>query len=126
MVRGRMDPVGHLDLSLLDGRMTGEIGPHQVAVPSPAVLGIGRRVDADKTAAAANVAFESPLLISGQYIAGSVEKNYRPVRCQTLVSKMPRVLGSLDGKTVFPPQGLDGGNAVGNGIVAETSGFGED
>ena len=123
---GRMHSISHVDLSLLNSRMAVEISPHQVAVPSPVVLGIGRRVDTHKTTATANVAFEGPLLVRSQYIAGRIEKNHRPVRCQSLVGKTPRVLGGLDGETVFPPQGLDSGNTVGNGIVAETSGFGKD
>ena len=126
MASGRMNSVGHVNLALLDGRMAVEISPHQVAVPSPVVLGVGRRVDTHKTAATADVAFECPLLVRGQYIAGRIEKNHRPIRCQSLVGKTPRVLGGFDDKTVFPPQGLDSGNTVGNGIVAKTSGFAED
>ena len=57
-------------------RMAGKVGAHQLAVPWPLVLGIGRGVNAHVAAPSLNVAFESRLLLGVEYVAGGAVKHY--------------------------------------------------
>ena len=54
--------VRDLDRRLLDGGVAGEVGADQPAVPGPAVLGVGRGVDARVAATLADVILERRLL----------------------------------------------------------------
>ena len=72
---------------LLDCRMIQEVRPDETPVPRPVVLGIGRRVDPDETAALLDVALEGRLLFGVEYISAGVQEHDDAVARQALVGE---------------------------------------
>ncbi len=121
-----MSRVLHLDRGLLVGRVAVEVRPHQFAVPGPAVLGVGGGVDAGVAATGLDVALERRLLVGGQHVSGGGEPDDRPVLSEVRVGERGAVLSGVDGEAVLGAELLDGGDAGGDGGVAEAGGLGED
>ncbi len=69
---------------------------------------------------------KSRFLVRVENIAGRLEKNPRPVRGQARVVETAGIFSSLNGKARISAQRFYCGDAVGDGIVAETSGFAKD
>ena len=59
------------------GRVVAEVRAHQLAVPRPRVLGVGRRVDARVAAAGADVALERRLLGVVEHVARRRQEDHR-------------------------------------------------
>jgi hypothetical protein len=108
------------------GRVRGEVGPHQVAVPVPGVLRVGRGVDADVAIARPDVALEGVLLQWGQDVAGGGQPDDRVVLREVHVRERGRVLGGVDRESVGGADLLDCRDACRNRVVAEAGGLGED
>ena len=77
----------------LVGRVRGEVGADQPAVPRPVVLGVGGRVHADVTAAAGDVGLEGGLLGGVEHVAGGGEPDHRLVLGQVGGGELGGVLG---------------------------------
>src|SRR3984893_5043136 len=85
-----------------------------------------RRVDADKTAAGADVSLKGGLLARIEDIAGRVEEYDGLVLSQGRVAEPLGVFGAVHRKPVLGPQRLDRRNPLRDRIVAKSGGLGED
>src|SRR5215207_5609430 len=65
------------DAGLQAGRMALELRPEELPVPGPVVSGVGRRMDAEVTAARFDESLEGPLLRAVEDIAGRVDEAHR-------------------------------------------------
>jgi hypothetical protein len=103
-----------------------EVGPYELSVPWPAVLGVGCGVDAGIAAAGADVALEGGLLFVVEDVAGCREPDDGVVLREIRRRERGGVLGRVDREVVGGAEALDHCDAVGNRIVAETRCLGED
>ena len=89
---GLRDP----DRGGLDGRVRGEVGADQAAVPRPVVLGVARRVHADPAAPALEPALERALLRLVEDVAGGEQEDDHVEAGQIAIGEAGRVLGVLE------------------------------
>ena len=108
------------------GRMRGEVGAHQVAVPVPAVLGVGGGVDAHVAVARRDVALECGLLRVGEDVARGRQEDDGLVLGEVGVVEGGRVLGGVDREVVRGAERLDRGDALVDRVVAKVGRLGED
>src|SRR6266478_3884242 len=73
-LRRGVTPVLDADGRALDLWVAGEVGADEPAIPGPLVLGVARRVDADKPAAGADIAFEDGFLVCVEDVPGGAEE----------------------------------------------------
>ena len=123
--RGRVRIVRDKHRGLLYVRVAGEIRANQPAVPRPIVFRVGRRMDADETAAPGNIVFEGGLLRSVQHIARRVQENDGVEGRKSLIRKDSRVLGGRYLKVVGLPQLANRLDARANAGVPESLRTGE-
>jgi hypothetical protein len=83
-------------------------------------------MDASVTAAVGDVSLEGSLLLGVQNVAGGGEEDHSLIVGQVLVGELGGVLRGVDLEVVLLAEGLDGRNAVGDGVVAEAGRLGED
>src|SRR6516225_4638435 len=114
------------DRRVLDLRMAGEPGADEAAVPRPVILGIARRMDADKSAARADVAFERSLMLLIEDVPGRAEEHDNLVLRERRVGETPGVFRVIHSKAVLGAERPDGGDAVRYRVVTKPSGLGED
>ena len=102
------------------GRVVAEVRAHQLAVPGPRVLGVGRRVDAHVAAAAADVALERRLLGVVERVTRGREEHHGVVVGQDVVVE-DRGESSVAStwKLLSVPELLDRGDARRDRVVAE-------
>jgi hypothetical protein len=83
-------------------------------------------MDADPAASPSDVGLEGRLLVGVQDVAGGVEEDDGPVGAEVLRGEEGGVLGGVDGEPVGRSQTPDQSDAVGDRIVTEAGGLGED
>src|SRR5215469_15113598 len=109
----------------LDLRMAREPRPDEPAIPRPPVLGVARRVHADKTAPGADVSLERLLLSRVEDIAGRVEEYDDLVAGQIRVIEPCRIFGAGHRKAMPAPERLDRRDPLRDRIVAVSGGLRE-
>ena len=107
---------GVLDLygRVLNVGVTGEIRAHQSTVERPVVLGVGCRMHADKSPAAANEPLERRLLRAVQDIARRRQEHHRLISRERRIVEHVAIFGRVHGKAAHATLLLNGGNACGN------------
>jgi hypothetical protein len=105
--------------------MVREPGADQIAVPGPAVLGVGGGVDADVAAAAPEVGLEGRLLIGIEHVAGGGQPDDGLEPAQVVHRERAGVLGGRHRDAVVPAQLPDGGDAGGDRRMPEAGGLAE-
>src|SRR5690606_24742708 len=108
------------------GRVAGEVGADEAAVPGPVVLGVARGVDAGVAATVLDVLLERRLLLVVEDVTGRREPDDDVVLGEVLGGEGTGVLGGVDGEAVLLAQLLDRRDPRGDGVVAERGGLGED
>src|SRR5687768_6598263 len=103
--------------------MAGEVGADERAVKRPIVFGVGRRMHADKTAAATNEPLERGFLRRIQHIARRRQKHDDLVLRERFVTKRGAVFGRIDRKSARASLLSNGVNARWNRIVPKAGGF---
>src|SRR3546814_4821767 len=99
--------------------------PHQRLVPRPAVLGIGRGVDADETAAAFHERTQRRLLRRVQHVAGGAGEHHHAIARQSLARKHRGILAVLDFPTHSVAKRAQRVHRSGNRVVPEPGRLGE-
>src|SRR5690606_24567502 len=123
---GRMPPVLDVDRRFLDVRVGVEVGAHEVAVPRPVVLGVGRGMRSLMYAAFGDVAFEGRRLFVVQYIAGGGQLHDGVVVGEVVVGERLGVLCGVHGEVVLRAQLFDGLDPGGDRVVSEARRLRED
>ena len=118
--------VRDMDRRALDLGVAREPGADEPAVPRPLILRVARRVDADKTAAGADVSLKGGLLARIEDVAGRVEEYDGLLLSQGRVAEPLGVIRAVHRKPVLGPQRLDRRNPLRDRIVAKSGGLGED
>src|SRR5688572_3821300 len=111
---------------VLNVRMPCEIGADEGAIKRPIVFGVGRRVHADKAAAATNEPLERGFLRRIQYIARGRQKHDDLVLRERFVTKRGGVFRRIDRKSTRASLLSNGVNARWNRIVPKACGFRKD
>ncbi|CAM5451318.1 hypothetical protein STENM36S_05887 [Streptomyces tendae] len=123
---GRVVVVLDADGGLLDGRVRVEVGADEAAVELPVVLGVGGGVDAHVAAAVLDVVLERLLLVGVEDVTGGGQEGDRVVLGQVGRGELSGLLGRGDRDAGRGAQLLQRGDALGDGVVAEAGGLGED
>src|SRR5690606_26182444 len=117
---GGMHAVGDVDGAVRGARgVAGEVGPDELSVPGPVVLGVARGVDAGVAAAALDVLLESSLLRVVQHVTRGGEPDDDVVVGEVLLGEVGGVLGVLNREAVVGAELLDRGDALLDGPVPE-------
>lgn len=103
-----------------------EVRPHQTAVEGPVVLGVGRRVDAHVAAAGGDIVLERLLLVGVEDITGGGEEHHRVVAGQVVGGELRARLGGVDLDPGGRAQLLQRGDTLGDRVMTEPCGPGED
>ena len=106
-------------------RVVAEVRAHQLAVPRPAVLGVGRGVDAGVAAARADEALERRLLGVVEHVTGGREEDHRVVVAEDVVGEPGRVLGGVDLPVLVGAELAERGDARADRVVPEAGGLRE-
>src|SRR5215208_4170862 len=114
------------DAGLQAGRMALELRPEELPVPGPVVSGVGRRMDAEVTAARFDESLEGPLLRAVEDIAGRVDEAHRLEARESVGPEEAGVLGVVDRDAVTRREVADCGDRGRDRIVAVAGGPGED
>jgi hypothetical protein len=110
---------------LLDGGVACEIRAHQT-VPGPAIFSIGGGMNADPTATGLDEMLKRRFLGGvGQDITGGAEEDDSLVLGKIRIGEFGGGFGGVDGESVGHAERLNGGQAVGDGIMSEPSGCGK-
>lgn len=104
------------------GRVRLEPRPHQLAIPRPAVFGIGGRMHADEAAAVADEAFQRGLLVGVEHVAGGAGEYHHAVAGEVGSDEVGGVLAMIGRYGFARREVLQRGQGRGNGIVAELRG----
>src|SRR6516162_11854407 len=111
-----------MDRCGLDRGMACEKGADEMPVPGPSILGVARRMNADKTAARADISLKGGLLRVIEDVAGRAQKHDDLVSRELRVDKTRRILGAVDEETVLRAQGSDGRDALWDRVVTKPGG----
>ena len=113
--------IGHYDGRLQSSRrMTWKVRAHQLAVPRPAIFGVGGGMDARKAAPGLDVILHRRLLGRVEYVAGRVEKDDGFVLRQIRPREGRRIFGRRDRKVVRRAQCLNRRDPLVNRIVPKS------
>ena len=93
------------------GRVVAEVRADQLAVPGPAVLAVGGRVQAEVALARADEALERGLLVCGEEVTRRGVEDHHVVVGQDRVREQRAVLGGVDLPVLLRPERLDRGDA---------------
>ena len=126
VARRRVLAVGDLDRRVLVGRVALEVGADQPAVPLPAVLGVGRGVDAGVAAAGLDVLLERRLLGRVERVAGGGEEDHGVVLAERGGGEVGGVLRPVDGDPVAARDLADRGPSDRDRVVPEAGRLAED
>src|SRR5829696_4323759 len=114
------------DAGLQAGRMALELRPEELPVPGPVVSGVGRRMDAEVTAARFDESLEGPLLRAVEDIAGRVDEAHRLEARESVGPEETGVLGVVDRDAVTRREVAECGDRGRDRVVAVAGGPGED
>jgi hypothetical protein len=103
-----------------------ELRADQPGVPRPAVLGVGGGVDAEPAVTGPDVALEGGLLRVVEQVAGGRQEHRGLVAGEAGVGDPVGVLGGVDLQAELDADVAQRVDAVGDGLVAEAGGLGED
>src|SRR5579863_10436738 len=103
-----------------------KIAPDEVAVPLPVVFAVGGGVDADETAAMADIVLQCGLFPRAENFAGRAEEDQGGVFAEDLRAEPGRVNGRVDSKTILGAQPANGGDTRSDARMMVAVGFTED
>ncbi|MEN9358489.1 MAG: hypothetical protein RL095_24 [Verrucomicrobiota bacterium] len=115
-----------VDGGVLLGGVGGELAADEAGVPGPVVFGVGCGVNAGVAAAGLDVGLEGLLLFAVENIHGGGEEDDAAEALELGAGESGGVLGGFHREAVLGAELFQCGDAVGDRVVAEAGGLGED